>query len=31
VFDFSRTTELIDTGYLQTTAWLASQPSQLVA
>jgi NTE family protein len=31
VFDFSRTTELIDSGYLQTAGWLASQPSQLVA
>jgi len=31
VFDFGRTTELIDSAYLQTTAWLASQPSQLVA
>ncbi len=31
VFDFSRTTELINSGYLQTAGWLASQPSQLVA
>jgi hypothetical protein len=31
VFDFSRTTELINSGYLQTAGWLASQPSLLVA
>jgi NTE family protein len=31
VFDFGRTTELIDSAYLQTAAWLASDLSQLVA
>jgi NTE family protein len=31
VFDFGRTTELIDSGYLQTATWLAGDASQLVA
>ena len=31
VFDFGRTTELIDSGYHQTAAWLAGDLSQLVA
>jgi NTE family protein len=31
VFDFSHTIELIDSAYLETAAWLASQSSQLVA
>lgn len=31
IFDFGRTTELIDAAYLQTAAWLAGDVSQLVA